>query len=169
MPKFLKLSSGNITEEATVAASAGAGDAGKVPQLDGAGRLDNSMMPNGIGAESIVLPASENLSAGDFVNIWSDAGTAKVRKADATSISKKADGFVTSAVVSGANATVYYGNRNEALAGLTIGSQYFLSDAAPGGVIDAPPAGSGKIVQKLGRAYGAAALLVEIEDAIILV
>lgn len=39
MPKFLIQNAGTLTEQATVAASAGAGDAGKVPELNGSGVL----------------------------------------------------------------------------------------------------------------------------------
>jgi hypothetical protein len=43
MAKFLKNVSGAITEEATVQTSAGAGDSGKVPNLNGSGVLDLSI------------------------------------------------------------------------------------------------------------------------------
>lgn len=42
---YLKLSSGSHTEARTVATSAGAGDADKIPSLDAAGKLGVTMMP----------------------------------------------------------------------------------------------------------------------------
>src|SRR5512143_1765954 len=94
--KYLYNNVGALTEKAAIQSSAGAGDAGKIPALDAAGRLDNSMMPVGLGAETDVITTSEALSAGDFVNIWASTGT-KVRKADATTAGKEAHGFVLSA------------------------------------------------------------------------
>lgn len=63
--------------------------------------------PPGVVTLPATIAASESLSAGDFVNIWSDAGTPKVRKADASTSGKEAVGFVLSAVTSGSQATVY--------------------------------------------------------------
>ena len=64
--------------------SAGAGNAGDIPALDATGKLDMSVMPNGIGADTAIIEASESLTAGDFVNIYNNTGTAIVRKADAS-------------------------------------------------------------------------------------
>lgn len=152
--KYLAQSAGNIIEEASIQSSAGAGDAGKVVALDSAGKIDNSMMPTGIGAETKLLAASENLSAGDFVNIYDDAGTTKCRKADA-STNKRADGFVLAAVTTGNNATVYTEGINNQLSGLTGGSYYFLSGATPGGSVTTAPSTSGHIVQEVGKALSA--------------
>lgn len=127
--KYLKNNAGVITEEAAVQASAGAGDAGKIIALDTAGKIDNSMMPVGIGADTAVLVASEALSAGSFVNVWNDAGTAKVRKADATTAGKEAHGFVLSAVSLSANATVYFEGTNTGVTGQT-GGKVFLATTA---------------------------------------
>ena len=44
MAKFIKLVSGVMTEESTVATSAGAGDSGKVPALNGSGVLDSTIV-----------------------------------------------------------------------------------------------------------------------------
>ena len=99
--KFLRMLAGVIAELEALVTSAGAGDAGKIPALDATGKLDNSLMPVGIGADSKILPASENLAAGDLVNVWNDSGTAKARKADATVAGKEANGFVLAAVTSG--------------------------------------------------------------------
>jgi hypothetical protein len=109
--KYLAIVSGAKTEVVTLQTSAGAGDAGKLIALDAAGRIDNSMMPVGIGADTATIASSENLADGDFVNIWSDTGVAKVRKADATTAGKEACGFVLAAVTSPANATVYLGGQ----------------------------------------------------------
>jgi hypothetical protein len=136
--------------------SAGAPSSGKVIALDSTGRLDVSVFPVGMGAEVQLIVASEALTAGSFVNIWSNSGVANVRKADASTTGKIADGFVLSAVTSGAIATVFAPSQtNTQLVGLTPGAQYWLSDTTPGGVTLVPPTGSGKTVQPLGKAASA--------------
>lgn len=151
MAKYLKVGTdGNPTEEAAITTSAGAGDSGKIPALDAAGRVDNSMMPVGIGADTKTIQASENLSAGDLVNVWDNSG-AKARKADASGgIAKKCHGFVLSAVTSGNNATVYFEGTITGLTGLTVGASYFVSTTgAPSLTV---PTTSGHIVQNIGVA-----------------
>jgi len=158
--KFLRLLSGVISELEALVTSAGAGDAGKIPALDATGKLDNSLMPVGIGADSKILPASENLAAGDLVNVWNDSGTAKARKADATTAGKEANGFVLSAVTLGNNATVYFDGTDTQLSSLTPGVVYYLATTA-GGVTDTPPSGSGNVLQRVGRALSATELTFE--------
>lgn len=159
--KTTDLTTGEDILQEALAVSSGAADAGKIPALTAAGLLDESLMPPGIAAETVVLPSSENLAAGDFVNFWVDAGTLKARMADADN-GRPADGFVKNAVTSPANATVYdLGTLNTNLSGLTPGSVYFLS-ATPGGVTDDISGyGDGDIVQRLGIAVSATTILTE--------
>jgi len=165
--KYLYNNQGTLTEKQATVVSTGATDAGKIVALDSTGKLDNSLMPVGIGADTKVLPASENLAAGNFVNVFNDAGTTKVRKADATVAGKEANGFVLSAVTAGNDATVYFEGTNNQLSGLTGGTMYFLSTTA-GGVTSTAPSGSGNIVQKVGRALSATEINVEFSDPIVL-
>ena len=154
--KFLRLVSGVITEVFGVQSSAGAGNAGDVPVLDESGRLDNSMMPVGIGADTASITASEGLAAGDWVNIWNDTGTAKVRKADATTAGKEVHGFVLSAVTSGNPATVYFEGTNTQVTGQTPGPVYLQTTAGAGGTTI--PSASGNVVQQVGVAVSATAV-----------
>lgn len=168
--KYLKVgASGFPQEEAAIQSSAGAGDAGKIPALDGSGKLDTSMMPVGIGADTATIVAHENLSAGDFVNVFDSSGTLKARKADASAIGTKADGFVLSAVTSGQNATVYFEGQNTAVTGLTKGVDYFLSDTTPGGVVVAAsiPTTTNHIVQCVGKALSATTIATELGDCLV--
>lgn len=151
--KYLYNNAGVITEKASIQSSAGAGDAGKVPALDAAGKLDTSMMPTGIAADTASVVSSENLAAGDFVNVYNNGGTANVRKADATSAGKPAHGFVKSAVTSPAAATVYFEGSNDAVTGRTPGEQYLHTTA--GGTTTTAPSASGNVVQTLGVATSA--------------
>ena len=161
--KFLKQVSGNLVEQEALTSSAGAADAGKIVATGPDGRLAETVMPAGVGADVQVILASENLSAGDFVNIYDNAGTVNCRKADA-STNKQADGFVKSAVNSGENATVYFDGANSNVTGLTVGAPAFLSGATPGAVISAAPTTAGHISQKLGKALTATSMTVEISE-----
>ena len=177
--KFIKNSSGQLTEEAALTTSAGAADANKIPALnaagildstivnattastgaassakvvalDSTGRIDQSMMPVGVAADIQLIVASEALNAGDYVNIWSNAGAFNVRKADATVAGKEAHGFVISAVASAATATVYFEGSNTAVTGQTPGN-VFLS-TTPGAGSAAAPTAAGNVVQRIGFA-----------------
>lgn len=165
--KYLRNNAGVLTETEATTTSAGAGDAGKIPALDNTGRLDDSMMPVGIGADTASITASENLAAGDFVNIYNDSGTAKVRKADASTAGKYAHGFVLAAVDSGDPALVYCEGPNTAVTGATPG-EVFLSATTAGGFTSTAPTGTGKVVQKIGVATSATSINFEWLQPIVL-
>jgi len=155
---FLKLVNGVITEALAIITSAGAGDSGKIPKLDAAGKLDPSLMPSGIAPESRTLTASEALSAGDLVNVWDDAGTPKMRKADADAIGKQAHGFVLASVSSAASGTFFPEEGViTGLTSLTPGATYFLSQTA-GGITTTAPTGANVIAQVVGFALSATEL-----------
>lgn len=166
--KYLKQVNGILTETEAKQSSAGAPDAGKIPALDSTGKIDSSMMPVGIATESDVVPASENLAAGDFVNLWSSSGI-KARKADASTSGKEAHGFVLAAVSSGASATVYrISQSNTQLTGMTPGAKQYLSSMVPGGRSETVPSAAGQIVQVLGIAKSATELIYNPSEAIVL-
>jgi hypothetical protein len=166
--KYIINNAGVLTEVAAIQTSLGAADAGKIPALDPSGRFDTSMMPVGVAPEVDVMPASENLAAGDLVNIWTNAGVANARKADATTAGKEAVGFVLAAVTAPANATVYRASQsNTQVSGLTPGAKYFLSTTA-GGITATAPSGSGNVVQSIGTAINATTLSFNPGDVIVL-
>jgi hypothetical protein len=169
--KTLQLVGNLRTEVEAITTSAGSGDAGKIPALDSTGRFDSSMMPVGIGADTGTYESSENLTAGDFVNVYNDAGTTKVRKADASTASaaRRANGFVLANVTSPANATVYFEGQNTQLSGLTAGTTYALSHTTPGGVVAlaSATATAGHILQVLGDAVGTTVISTEIAQPIV--
>jgi len=164
--KYLALISGKLKQVAATVTSAGAGDDGKIVALDSTGKLDESVLPVGIGADTKVLVASENLSAGDFVNVWNDSGTVKVRKADASSSAKEAQGFVLSAVTTGNNASVYLEGTNTQLSSLTLGGLYFLSGSSAGAITTTAPSTAGYIVQQVGVALSATELSFEPQQTV---
>jgi hypothetical protein len=166
---FLALVANKITEVAALLTSAGAGDAGKIPALDSSGRLDDSFMPVGIGADTKAIVTSEALTAGDFVNIYDVAGTATCRKASAADATKLAHGFVLDNVSSAANATVYFEGANTGVTGLTAGTTYVLSASTPGAVVAlaSAPAADGNVLQVLGVATATTEINVEIGQPIV--
>lgn len=117
----------------------------------------------------IYLKASEALIYGDVVNIFDNAGTLQVRKANATNNTKPAHGFCTTLAGIAAGS---YGEciLNHGLltgvAGLVRGSRYFLSTAA-GLVTTVAPVAAGNIEQALGIALSATTLLYNIPFAFV--
>lgn len=146
--------------------SAGAANEGDLVALDPTGRLDPSVLPVGIGADTGVVPAFENLAAGNLVNYFDDAGTVKARKADSSTEGKEADGYVLAAVTTGNNALVYHEGSNTQLSGLTPGARYYTA-TTPGGVTTTPPTATGSVVQYVGRAISATVLVFEADEGII--
>jgi hypothetical protein len=116
----------------------------------------------------VLLPTSENLTAGDFVNIFDDTGTVKARKADASN-NRPAIGYVLTGVTSPANATVYLSGRNTAVTGATVGP-VFLSATAAGGFSSTAPAtpGANVILQRLGNAIAPTSIVFENDPPITL-
>lgn len=164
--KFIKLDAdGRLIEETveSLAQTTGAPDAGVLVRTGTDGKLDPSLLPSGVGADVLTVTASEDLSGGDFVNIHAGG----VRKADAATAGKEADGFVLDAVLSGQPASVYFEGRNTALTGLTVGERYYLSDVTPGTVTDVIPTTAGSVVQFLGRASEATSIAFEATDGVI--
>lgn len=190
--KVITNNAGQLQEVASISTSAGAADAGKIiatnasGQIDesflnatvssspnklvmtgGDGKIDVSVLPTGVGADTAVIPASEALAAGDLVNIWNNSGTANVRKADASTAGKEAHGFVLAAVASGQPATVYFEGTNTQMTGLTPGRQYLST--TPGKTSATAPTGSGQVVQVVGFAVSATAMNFQCNPPIVLV
>jgi hypothetical protein len=131
--------------------SAGASDAGKPIITDASGKMDVTMLPTGVGADTGVIQTTEALAAGDFVNVYNNAGSGACRKSDANG--KRAHGFVKQAYGSGVAATVYFEGTNDQVTGMTPGD-VFLS-ATPGKAATAAPTGAGILCQNIGFAISA--------------
>ena len=108
------------------------------------------------GVVSTSLTAYEALSAGDWVSIYSDSGTAKWRKANATGSGYRTDGFVLSSVSSGASATGFHVGVNTAVSGQTVGP-IFLSTTAGVGSSSVPS--TGNLLQRIGFALSPTSVL----------
>ena len=167
--KFLTKVNGLTKLISAITSSAGAGDANKVLATDSTGKIDPSFMPPGVelAVESIVT--SEDLAAGDFINIYNNGGTRTIRLADASG-DKPAHGFVLAGFLTGATASVYTRGTNNQLTGLTVGTRYYLSATAPGEVsATAPAETSGYIHQVLGPAINTTTVQFEYDDPIYIV
>lgn len=165
--KYIYNNNGVKAEKEATVVSAGAVDAGKILALGPDGRLDDTVMPVGITADTLLAVASEPLSAGDLVNIYDNAGVVSVRKADAAT-NKEAHGFVKSAVPSGGNATVYFGGTISGLSGLTPGARQYLSGTTAGQRTETAPTTPGYIVQYVGFATSTTSMSFEPDDKIVL-
>jgi hypothetical protein len=149
------ITTGEIVRQTAIQQSTGASDADKILRTGGDGKLDSSFLPS-TSDSSETIQASEALAAGDWVNLY-DAGSGqrRARKALATDNTKPGHGYVTTAVNSGANASVFTRGINPAvpMSGFTtadVGKPVFLSAGTSGGSTKTPPSASGNIVQRLG-------------------
>jgi hypothetical protein len=155
--RYLALVNGVITMVQAAISSSGSSSSGQIVALNAAGAVDITMMPTGIGANTVSAVASATLTAGMLVNIYDNAGVLTVRPADSTTAGSQANGYVIAGFASAATATVYIGGGLiNGLSGLTVGSTYYL------GTVGAPtatiPATAGNIVQYVGVAVSATAL-----------
>lgn len=150
--KFLTLIDGVRQLVTAISTSSGAGDANKIVATSGTGYIDATLLPPGIGADSSTIQATENLAAGDFVNVYDLTGSARCRKADASN-GRDANGFVLASVTSGQEATVYRLGTNTSLTSLTAGTTYYLSASVAGAATATAPSTTGHIVQELGVAF----------------
>lgn len=96
--------------EITAATTGGVGQAGQVPALDPTtGLLALSMMPVGVGPDidNSGICGATALTAGMYVNIYSNVGVKTVRPADSTDNTKPAHGFVVDGFSASDPVTVY--------------------------------------------------------------
>lgn len=157
---------GKVTQREATSVGGNPAQAGDILALDGNGRIDPTVLPVGIGADTASLVAAETLQAGDFVYITS---TSEVRKASAAVSGTEASGFVLAPSNIGESAIVYFEGRNEGVTGLTPGSRIYLSDTVAGGWTHTPISDSpGKKHQFLGMAISATSMTFEADDPIIL-
>lgn len=123
-----------------------------MPGTNGAPGAKGDAGPTGADGSPIpcYLPCSEDITAGSFVNIWDDAGTAKIRKAS-WNTGYLADGYVLSAFLSGDQATFYQAGVNTMCAPGTPGQTAYIA-ATAGASSNAPPElRSGFWLQEIGK------------------
>lgn len=106
------------------------------------------------GTTGAPAPAGEDLGAYQLVNIYDDAGVAKLRKADATTAGKEAHAFVAAAALTGDAAIPSFFGEIGGFVGLTPGAPIYL-DIVAGGASMVAPSASGNVVQVVGYAVDA--------------
>jgi hypothetical protein len=124
-------------------------DARKITNLD-----ELQLPPNSISVDQLDGPAviaSENLGAGDIVNIYNLNGQFRVRRANAAAGSNfQATGFVLNAVASGVAARVYQAGTDIRQIAMAPGPKWLAE--TPGAVTNIPPNTTGCTVQQVGTA-----------------
>lgn len=161
--KYIELLNGKLANKEATVSSAGAANSGEIVALDSTGKIDVSVLPVGVGPDVKLLEVTEDLTGGQYVNVFDVSGTAKVRLADASN-GRDAHGFVKEAYLTGATAVVYFEGPNDDLVGLTIGGRVYLNTA--GGVTQTPRATG--IHQFLGVAVSATEVNTDIDDFVVL-
>lgn len=160
--KFVAIIANKLKEIVGLQVSTGVSDANKIVSTNSVGVIDITLLPAGIGAETVNAPTTENLAAGDLVNLYLNGAVINLRKADATTNAKPANGFVIANSSSPANATMYIlGTSNNYKSGLTVGAEYVLSKTVPGGVteISAFAGTTGNILQLIAKGTSATSML----------
>lgn len=163
---LLRRVAGVPSEITGVVTSAGVANDGDVAVLGPLGTFDPSVFPAGSITVPVSAPAFSALTAGQLVNLFSNAGVINVRPAVATAMASAAHGYVSAAVAAAATATVLpNGGTNSNLAGLTVGSRYSLSTTAGAVVLSsAEPSAAGNIGQYVGIALTATSMRMDIES-----
>ncbi|QVQ57101.1 hypothetical protein ELBI_96 [Anabaena phage Elbi] len=151
MSKFIGIENGSQTLFTAIAASTGATDSNKIIATNANGLIDESFLnsSSSTNSDAIECLCVENILSGQFVNIFSDAGVAKVRKSDNLN-GKITNGFILENKETDELAIVYLKGENNGLSGLTPGEMYFTG--VDGNPTLTPPYSNGSFVQKVGYA-----------------
>lgn len=170
----LNLTTGRIQQK-EAATAGGSGYANQIVALGADGLIPPSMLGS-VGTPSISATTSENLTAGDFVNLYYTGGAVNARKANATDTTRPAHGYVIATVSSGNPVDVYTDGFNSqvpigSFTTADVGKRVFL-DISAGVITLTPPTDTtGRLVQMLGTIVGVGADLitvdVEITDGIV--
>lgn len=150
---------GTASFAATASFALNAGGGAGFPFAGTAVITGSIVLTSGSGFPSLL--ASETLTAGDLVNVFSGG----VRRASSNDTTRQAHGFVTSSAVATNPVIVFYSGLITGITGLTTGARYFLS--ASGAESTTPPAITGQLSQEIGVAISTTALLFQPGPAII--
>lgn len=160
-----RAASGAVQLVNAITASTGGADANKILATNASGKLDPTFLPAGVEIQVESMTSSEDMVAGDFVNIYDNAGTRTARLAIANDPTKIAMGFVLASSTSGGTVLVYTKGVNTAATG-DENTKYFLSTSVAGdATATAPVATNGHYQQVLGIGVGTG-ILFEFDDPI---
>lgn len=136
------------------------------PQVDVLETPAEQGPPGPTAVPSLSVKAGENLLAGDFVNLYNDAGFVKIRKATAATLGYEATGWIGADTLSGNWATMYFSYINPFQTSISPGP-VFLS-TTPGQATATAPSGSTQVVQRIGYALGATGISFQFSEPILL-
>ncbi len=109
--------------------------------------------------------ASVPISRGQLVNLYSDAGVLKARLAKADSMTTLAHGIANSSAAAGEQLELWWMRGcSDALSGMTVAAQYWLSPTTAGAVTATIPVAVGQIVQSVGFALTTTLLQLDINS-----
>ena len=164
--RFLtRIVDGTVRLVSAITTSAGGADANKIIATDSSGKLDASLLPAGVEVQVEAMTSSEDIDAGDFVNIYDNTGTRTARLAVANDPEKLAHGFVLASTLSGATVSVYTKGINTS-ATSNENTKYYLSSTTAGlATSTAPTDTNGHFQQVLGFGTGTGVLF-EFDDPI---
>lgn len=149
--KFITIdTTGKKVLKGAIDASTGVIDAGKVIGLNADGKVDISMIPTAVGKVGCVLTLSEPITAGDWVNVFTDGTNYKARLADVTDVTKVCHGYADASGIAGDNVLIMFeGLNSHNTTGLVNGTGYFL-DKLGKAVATPDMTTTAKFVQPLG-------------------
>lgn len=165
--RFISLVNGIQTEIVPATSSAGSATAGQIIALNASGQLDSTMLPGGLGLDTVACVTSAAISAGQIINLYNNAGTLTARPADSTAVGSEANAYATSAVASGVTGTFFLSGNITGLSSLTPGTTYFLSTV--GALTATPPSAAGNVVQIVGKSLSATSLAFAPQSVTVLV
>lgn len=151
--KFLALDDSFGMVEKSPSAVGGAGAENKIPVLDSAGRLDQTMMPVGFAAEQKIGNAFETITAKDLVYFKADGTVAKASNASGGHF---AQGWANNGGTAGQSITVNFESTISGLSGLTPDAMCYLG--AAGAVTQTIITGANTLYQEVGLALSATEL-----------
>jgi hypothetical protein len=149
--KFLTvLTTGATRLVSAITTSLGSGDANKIIATDSNGKIHSSFMPTGVEIQVETAIATEDLTDGNFVNIYDNGGTPSVRKGIANDVNKLVKGFVLANFLIGDTVTIYTKGVNTSITA-DVDAVYFLSATTAGLATTTAPAQTvGNFQQTLG-------------------
>lgn len=163
MPDYIKVdANGDLLYANAKNSSTGPSDSDEMVKLNAQGKIDVTMLPNTDGSS---IQAGENLAARDIVYI--DAAS-EGKKAVATGMNSVGIGFVADSINDTASGIYYQQGELSGFSSLAPNDVYFLSETIPGGITNNPPALSGQVIQKVGRAKDASTLIIEIAQPVLI-
>jgi hypothetical protein len=151
--KFITIdSTGKKILRGAVDSSLGSADSGKIVGLNVDGKVDISMIPTAVGKVGCNFTLSEAITAGDWVNVFTDGTDYKVRLADITDSAKVCHGYATATGIAGDSVLIMFEGLNSYLSttGLVNGSSYFLDKLGKAIATPDMTIPTSKFVQPLG-------------------